>query len=681
MTLVLKTYLLAALVGVLNCKAERWESLVEAKAHVLLESDVKRVASRAELEISSNICGGPTIRNLITKPTEITGVRLLPSSWKKIMHIADEFISGQTAKMNTLDNEIKRLAEEVSRLEALENVDDILPAKVKELVTAAVTEGYGSSEAAQDFGPLKVAQESQCSFKRIRHSVAGKRVLLGKSVDYQSSESAFQRLASDFFKGQVRSNSNTFMSTCMEVLNMNSVDDSQSTCDELCNSFANTVQELSDNTAGNTGVHTANEKSQLLAEKVNSYKHAREQKDECEAARVNLASFGAELTELNDDIVRKATVTRQSQDMFDEADLAFEDLQEDLARQAETTKQIQAIFAKNAKATLKAKQMLDQEEERKVELQEQLRHTTVQVEQAGLQLRKAIQADEKVSELKAVVSELMLRMMLYYDETVRAPMSDLGLSLETTIAEYFNNHASSSEDAMQVVDSSVEALSNFCEKDATRIFQGVTKVDLSPLCKLPRTTKEINDGIHDAVNSRMTAIKTQLETMQSYLFKYKGNEGMTEQEAEKKVKAWEPRGLQEVKGTFDKTPLWEYLQEWQLEGTFHSLYKSLGEAVQELTVVKNKASVSLELTDRFLKQALKKSKQAQLVLKKGIAEEAVTATEKKEAEEALALLEQESASQEASLKSYQEAYMNAMKAYEQAKTTLMAAHSAGISTA
>jgi hypothetical protein len=487
------------------------------------------------------------------------------------MVIADEFISGQIAKMTTLDTEIKRLAVEVKQAEALESVDDILPAKVKELVTAAVIDGYGSSEAAQDFGPLKVAQESQCSFKAIRHRFAGKRALLGKSVDYQSSVSVFQKLASDFFNGKVRSNSNTFMSTCMEVLNHNSVDDSQSTCDELCNSFANTAQELSDNTAGNTGVDTADAKSQLLAEKKNSYKYASQQKDECEAARVNLASFGAELTELNDDIASKALIAQQSQDMFDEADMAFEDLQEDLTKQIETTRQIQAIFEKNSKATLKARQIVDEAEERKVELQAQLKNTMVQVEEAGLALRKAIQADEKVSELKTKVSEIMLRLMYYYDDAVRAPLSDLGLSLDTNIAEYFNNHASSSKDAMDVVVSSVQELSSFCEKDATPVFQGVTKVDLSPLCKLSRTTQEINRGIHDAVDSRMNTIKTQLETTQSYLYKYKGNEGMTEQVAEKKAMAWEPRGLQEVKGTFDKSPFWEYLQQWQLEGTFHSL--------------------------------------------------------------------------------------------------------------
>jgi len=684
MTLVLKPYLLATLLSVLNCKAERWTSLVEAKAHdhfSFLESDIEQGASRVALEISSNICGGPTIRNLITKPTEITGVRLLPATWTKIMLIADEFIHGQTVKMTTLDSEIRRLAAEVKQLEAMANVDDILPNKVMELVTAAVTEGYGSSEAAQSFGPLKVAQESQCSFQRIRHSVAGKRVLLGKSADYQSSESVFRRLATDFFTGKVRSNSNTFMSSCMAVLDISTGDVSQSSCDELCNSFANTAQELSDSTAGNTGVHTATEKSQLLAETVNLYKFALQQKDECEAARVNLASFGAELTELNDDIARKAIIMQQSQDMFDEADMAFEDLQADLARQAETTRQIQAIFAKNSLATSKARQIMDEAEERKLELQEQLRHTTAQVEEAGLNLRKAIQADEKVSQLKTGVSEIMLKMMLYYDDAVRAPMSDLGLSLDTNIAEYFNNHVSTSMDAMNVVASSVQELSSFCEKAATPVFQGVTKVDLSPLCRLPRTAEEINMGIHGTVDSRRNAIKTQLEETQSYLYKYKGNEGMTDQEADRKVNAWEPRGLQEVKGTFDKSPFWEYLQEWQLEGTFHSLYKSLGEAVQELTVIKNKAAVSLELTDRFLKKALKQTKQAQVVLKKGIEELSVTASEKRDAEEALALLEQESAWQAASLESYQLASKNAMEAYEYAKKSLMAAHSAGISTA
>merc|ERR1719215_2137125 len=106
------------------------DDLVMAQAHNHFSLRKLDIKNRRRETLSTMICGGDEIHKIITKKSDMEGVRLLPSQWKKITRLADEFISQQTSKIDSLERDLMRLTEEYAQVSAASSVNGITPAKV-----------------------------------------------------------------------------------------------------------------------------------------------------------------------------------------------------------------------------------------------------------------------------------------------------------------------------------------------------------------------------------------------------------------------------------------------------------------------------------------------------------------------------------------------------------------------
>mmetsp|Transcript_65692 Transcript_65692/g.147607 ORF Transcript_65692/g.147607 Transcript_65692/m.147607 type:complete len:687 (-) Transcript_65692:249-2309(-) len=669
----MKSSLLVPLL-IIACRAARDEGHVDSNLNDSRRGEVLGGAiatvKQALLEVSGNICGGPTIPNLIGPKSDHSSVRSV--NWEKVVTIADEYLAEESNRIRQLTSEVQVLQDKIEHQKHVESVVLMSEDAIINLIKPAVNSGYGE---------FKHAQESRCSDQAIRSiDASGRRIRVGTYAQMQESKAAFETGAGSYFEAnQVKVDAASFQHTCMELLNPEKIDQSKTQCDEFCLMLGTIVQDASDHSAHTSGLNTVEDLSRQFEEKSAELKFAIDRESDCQRAKANLEAFKTELTSLSDEIASNWHSVQVAQDEFDEADMVFEDLQSDLAKQDESTKHFQALFAKNDEATMAAAAALQEVETKKQAVHSQLEHTLEEFVKAQQALSKASAADRAVNELTMAVSDTILDMLVYFDEAVRAPMLNLGFHIDMKVSDYFEKDMRSLDSAKDVV-KSLEALSDVCENAAKPSFEELRdKVDLSPMCALGGTIEEISQGIDQAVLSRANLVQMNLETAMSFLNPYQGQKGMTSEKAQERVYAGELQGLPEVKSVFKTAPFWQYLQNWQLEGTFLPLYTKLGDALNELATAKAQVESAVEETFSNLQALVDQSMEARSIL-----EHAVEALEaswelKADAEEALELLLQESEDQKELLSNLREASANAMKSYEQAKINLEKAHSEGLS--
>mmetsp|Transcript_26004 Transcript_26004/g.56756 ORF Transcript_26004/g.56756 Transcript_26004/m.56756 type:complete len:751 (+) Transcript_26004:79-2331(+) len=632
-------------------------------------ADASAMAKEVMKVQSSNICGGSEIRELITQSSAASSVRNL--NWNKVMKIADDYIQEETHQIAQLTKDVEMLQSNLHRQLELEKAAPISKDAIVGLITSAVIAGYED---------LKDAQQTRCSGKSIRRSVqaTGKRGRIGTLRQQQASEAAFATEVEAYFKAhQERSDAQLFQTVCMELLSTETTDLAETNCDEFCLALGAVIQRASDDTAGTKGVQKADQISQQLERKINDLQFAIRAKGDCESAKQQLGAFQKELTKLIGDIENNWQMVLVAQDEFDEADMAFEDLQDELKSQRAVTQDLQAIFAQNSESMMTAKKVFDDVEAKKAALHIELDQTMEKVSIAKKALGKASAAGRALFAVRTAVSNTLVSMVNYFDEAVRVPVSNLGLNLDTQISDYFMMDVP--KDSAMVVAHSVEALSNFCEVVKPSFESVKDHVDLSPMCALGGTIEEISQGIDQAVLSRANLVQMNLETAMSFLNPYQGQKGMTSEKAQERVDAGEPEGLQEVKGVLRRAPFWHlYLKNWELEGTFLPLYNELGAILQDMTNAKEAADAAVQATMANLQEMVELAMQAREALKTAMAAAETSEHAKQEAEQILASLEQDGRDQEEILRMMKEASTKAMQAYEQAKANLESAHSRGL---
>jgi len=292
------------------------------------------------------------------------------------------------------------------------------------------------------------------------------------------------------------------------------------------------------------------------------------------------------------------------------------------------------------------------------------------------QLKKIQDANSILQQLKAAVSETMLRLVLYFEEAVRRPVRNLGFGEKTDVDRFFPEDVGA---IVSAVDAkiSIKSLASFCSSSTTQsALNAVSKpgVDLSVLCVIGNVP-DINMDIDLAVTQRVEHLKESLRRVESWLDPYKGQTNVDEVFVEDGVKKGEPVGLREVISAFGQTTYYKnYLKQWKLKGKFLELYAALGAALEQAQDEQNEADAQLVAVTMKLQAAA----QAQTVFKEALASALDTnEVAQGQQQQAQQLLQQASDAAEnlaQDLKALQDAVEEARRRYEAAIAALLKTH-------
>mmetsp|Transcript_26030 Transcript_26030/g.78562 ORF Transcript_26030/g.78562 Transcript_26030/m.78562 type:complete len:668 (+) Transcript_26030:81-2084(+) len=616
----------------------------------------------------NQICGGGEIRALLTANPSVDGVRNMP--WPKVIAIADDYLKTQTTSIPDLTKRIEDLKAQIAEKKHQESKRVITEDEVKGLITASL-------EAEGSFGSLENARQSKCGGA----DRAICRKLKVRASAYRKCSAAFEVKARDFFTGKVKVKGSEFRKVCDEVLPGDSMGVIASYCDELCQTFADIAQTLSDQTAGEHAGSSSVQLETKLLDMQQQLKYAIAEREECQNARDALMGFRIQLDGLQKDIKRQFERVQDAREDLAEYEETVYDIEEELTAMEEAVAgAIQTVSGTGTKVTV-ARKALNELKDKEKEARTRLTSTQDSFKVTNNLLGNAHAVNEITGQLKGLVSQTMLNMALYFDEAVREPLRNLGLDESMDVDDKFQESPASLPSATDF-DESVGQLDSFCKKEALPAFAKVSgSVKLAPICNIGATS-EVIGGVNEAVSARMESVKDTIKHVKSWLDPYKGTKALTEEEAEQLVKQGEPLGLRQVMGDFGQTTYYKnYLKYWKVTAkpTFLDIYAKLGGEIEKLQKELDDLSQSITALNTALNEILAKLRQATTNLEGAIKADEIAVDKKDKAQ--AALQEQREVLSRASdrLAALKKAAEDALNSYIAAKKLLEEVHHKGTS--
>jgi len=642
----------ALLAGGASAARIRAVSLVEA---VESETPQKLLGGSDSL-----ICGGTRIRELIAGPKGEKLVRNI--EWGEAFRVADGYLESQSSEIAKLEDEVKRLQQEI--LEKQQQEAEARPTLGAEQIAAplvaALASGYGSFDLAKD---------TKCLWNRPKGSPRSS-MALRAAVD-GFSVSVKELLTS--FKGSV--SSGDVRNECERQLQVGA---DGSNCEELCQQMAEAAQQASDALGGArapTGRSSDHLRRELEAKEA-ALLFAKAERDSCAQTKADIGIFKEQIGALKVDITDK-------HDRFLEASDALFDVQESLEHagknllEQENSTNAAADVLKDAGTKAEAAQAKFRIATTKaIEVGTAVAGAKTQLVASEQQLKKTQDANGILQQLKAAVSETMLRLVLYFDEAVRRPVRKLGLGEKTNVDRFFPEDVGAIVSAVDAK-SSIKSLASFCSSSTTKsALNAVSKpgVDMSLLCVIG-SVPDIETDIDLAVTQRVEHLKGSLRKVQSWLDPYKGQNTVDEVFVEDGVKKGEPVGLREVIAAFGDTTYYRnYLKQWKLKGKFLKLYAALGAALEQAQDEQKEAAAQLEAVTLQLQAAAEAQTEAKDALASALAANEVAHGQHQQAQQLLQQASDAAENLAKDLKALQEAVEEAHRRYEAAITVLLKTH-------
>jgi hypothetical protein len=380
----------------------------------------------------------------------------------------------------------------------------------------------------------------------------------------------------------IRVNGDTLRASCEALLEATAAEDTF--CKELCQAYADDAQEISDGTVvGHAGSGPSADELLKQAETLAAQLRAvQASASACKEAQTDLESFRQELEGLQVTIKDEFEKVRNAKGALYDADDEMYILEDDLAAQAETVTALEEACKGKGEVLDAANTELDKVKNENDNLRTAITAGEGAVKTAVDQVRRASAASMAAQELRGQVSTLMLKMALYFDAAVRQPIRDLGLGEGVVISDYFPASVGELAEA-KVTEQSLITMRRFCDSDATRkAFAEVAENPeaLQELCSFG-SAETVDTEIDSAISERMENVKSDLVSVQGWLNEFKGEPGMTVEQAQKNVEGGEPAGLRQVSSFVDATKFYTgYLVHWKVDAKFVKLLASLQRAIE-----------------------------------------------------------------------------------------------------
>merc|ERR1719323_2156783 len=237
------------------------------------------------------------------------------------------------------------------------------------------------------------------------------------------------------------------------------------------------------------------------------------------------------------------------------------------------------------------------------------------------------------------ITGILEEAVMLYDWFVHEPLRNLQIDIDGTVDQVFYGDLQDETKAKTVLTESMQALTSYCEKEASPQFEKITTVDLAPLCQIPDA-----QSIFKVFEETKAAVKGDFEFCLSFKKNFFGE--LVDSTSELSA----PLNLAQVTDAFP-TPSFSsvYLPQWEAGGKFLTAIKKPRETIAELEDQSAQISSSIAALSDSLKQNIALSKTARAALLKAIEEDKAIQMEKRKAEELLAAQEEQEEQQNANL--------------------------------
>jgi len=606
----------------------------------------------------SLICGGTRIRELIAGPKGEKLVRNI--EWGEAAKAADEYLESQSSEIAKLQDEMKRLQQEIIKKQQQEARPTLGAEQMAALVEDALVSGYGSCALAKD---------TKCLRERPKRSPRSL-VALRTAVDVFSAsvKELLSSSKSSVSSGEVRKE-------CERQLQVGA---DSSNCEELCQQMAEAAQQASDAMGGAEAAigRNSDQLRRELEAREAALRFATAERDACAQSKADIDIFRGQIGALKVDITDKHDLFMKASDALFDVQESLENANNNVLDQVNTANAAAEVLAGAGIKAQDAQVKFRTATAKAMAVGTAVAGAKAQLVASEQQLKKTQDANDILQKLKAAVSETMLRLVLYFDEAVRSPVRKLGLGENTDVDLVFPKNVGATTSAVDAK-SSIKSLASFCSSSSTKsALKAVSKpgVDMSLLCIIGNVP-DINMDIDLAVTQRMEHLKESIRRVQSWLDPYKGQNTVDEVFVDDGVKKGEPAGLREVISTFGHTTYYRnYLKKWKLRNKFLKLYAALGAALEQSQDDQRKAAAQLDAVTLQLQIVAQAQTEAKDALASALAANEVAYGHHQQAQ---LLLQQASEAAEnlgKDLKALQEAVDEAYSRYEVAIAALLKTH-------
>merc|ERR1719361_1513886 len=500
-------------------------------------------------------------------------------------------------------------------------------------------------------------------------------------MPFDESIAAFKEEAKSLFTGGLRVDGGNFAALCKELLpgDEEDGDENESYCDELCEDFSSSVQDISDESAGAVAGSSAMELGAQLEDLESQLQTESSEFEECTSSRASLQGFKQQLLGLAQDIKDRHKDYRLARQQLAQAASSLKDLTADLgAKDVELAEAIQKVTAMKEQVS-QGQQSVQEFQKKQEELDRNIQDLLAQLETTRVEIQQTYAADQVVLELKIAVSHLMRQMLSYSEEVGREPLRKIGLSEGTIVENYFKE--TKELPGASAVTAALESMNEYCETKAMPVF-GLVKeqgVDLTPFCKLGDVPDNFN-GITAAMDSTVTTLVEKLEDIQTWVNPYKGLGASTKDNVPKWVAQGEPSGLREIMSVFQRSSFYsQYLTHWRVtDGKgFLNLYKQLLAAHQAALDAEAELLSDLEKLQAKLAEVKVAAEEAATELGNTINQLGEAQQMQEAVQAARDLLKQKVAESSSHVKALEDAVALAKQRLEAAKARLTATHQDG----
>jgi len=633
------------------------------------------------------ICGGPEIRNELTKGTTVGGMRT--TNWDKVIKIADAYLDNVEIEIPILTKAVKELEKRVELASESEGFTDKKAADIVPLILKTIskpTTFIGKQQAIDSFCGLKpgaVATDAVKEENRARKRAARKTKTepeLIPTLDINCFDNGVNDWGDelkDFLSGgKARASSDEVWKACCSVLDCTETEPGKSYCDEWCtrisqNAQLNEVEYLGGKTK---------ELQEELDKKSSALAYLVSEQKECESAKLALTNFQQQMDDLNGDIEEAFKRHRAANADCEAAENGLDKMAEEQGDLTAKLEELESKLAEKNKIEEGLKSQMADIKKQEPIMRSAVAAAIAAYEAAANQLDDAMGALTSFNKLKGLVSVTVVHMWTYFSAGVLEHMDTLGIEKGYDLTEYFTEDYANHENYIPLL-KGMKWLSEHCEKSALPAFKRVEDAelqkDLNSMCDYDPYTEATAEFGEEVMGIKKKMLAS-LEKAQKWHEPTDGHPDYTPEFLKEVVESGEIAMLRDIENSFGPSDYYaKYLNNWKKGGLFLGLLKELETVEANLAKLKAELDKKVATGKAMLADLMTKKKNTMLALTKAIKETQDTDKAVKLAKEEEAALQADIDAAEDNLDKLYALLDAAEAAYVAAKAAFAEAHKKG----
>lgn len=609
------------------------------------------------------MCGTSKIKDALK-----LGAQNLP--WDTILRTADDYVAAQNLELQALLAKVSSAKAALERALLAEAVPDRSSDQAK--LTELMEPVFGVYESRE------MLQASRCGAQRVSVGNEKKRF----SGLYDSAVESFQNNMEAVLQteGFTMNNGDATEQACLDIIAV----DGEDACKHLCSQIA-VIARSSTNAVSlrSSGGVSSKDIQAELEQLSGTFQTATSLKNDCANAKEELMEFKTHLEAFDRDMAEHRAIFVAAGSQLREATFDLEDLEENARAHGLELERLQQVLAQTELVQASIASDLQSLQDQASDVEQGITRHTISLKQVSRDIEAAQEASSTTQEFKQKLTNLLLQMVMAFDEAVRKPLEVLGLGAGVDIELKFP--VAAVEAVQQNTASAIADMMGFCGEDSTKAAFSKAdhavkaartwddKVDgeakFGELCQISEVSS-VAQSLHDVVKQRVAAIVKELRNAQSWTDPFKGQKKIDDPAA-----LGEIDGLRKVISIYNSAPFYKnYLKKWKHTETFHRYYAVLGLALQQSQ--ETQARLMAELSE-FQGQLQALMAQIDEMQDKLDAALAAAAAAGKDVSEAQRIAQQLSGAQDAMRANIAQLQVNAaeaQKGVQNAKETLEAAY-------